>query len=214
MATINNGESGKVFVKGKAAGKFTCDKVTIKITFYCSSVSASKASESVMSQCERFLQKFEEAGIDIAMIQLHDDSVDQPSYRDEDRVKAKRTIKFDSDAHADINNLVLKIVQDEHIDADISTEYYLSNEDEIRKQLRAKAIADSRDNAELLAAAAGKEISGVDTIDMSQHHIRATRAKSITVDDDYDCLYSIFSRKLSMPTKDIEEEVEVTWLIG
>lgn len=214
MGTNSNAESGKVYVKGKAAGKYTCDMVAIKITFYSSSVSASKASEAVMIQCEKFLQRLEEAGIDITMIRLQDDSVDQPSYRDEDHVKATRTLKFDSDAHADINNFILKVIQEEHIDADISTDYYLSNEGEIRKQLRAEALKDSRENAELLADAAGKTIVGIDTIDMSHHHIRVSLAKSVTIEDDADCLYSIFSRKLSMPTKDIEEEVEATWLLG
>lgn len=167
-----------------------------------------------MIQCEKFLQRLEEAGIDITMIRLQDDSVDQPSYRDEDHVKATRTLKFDSDAYADINNFILKVIQEEHIDADISTDYYLSNEGEIRKQLRAEALKDSRENAELLADAAGKTIVGIDTIDMSHHHIRVSLAKSVTIEDDADCLYSIFSRKLSMPTKDIEEEVEATWLLG
>lgn len=112
MGTNSNAESGKVYVKGKAAGKYTCDMVAIKITFYSSSVSASKASEAVMIQCEKFLQRLEEAGIDITMIRLQDDSVDQPSYRDEDHVKATRTLKFDSDAHADINNFILKVIQE------------------------------------------------------------------------------------------------------
>ena len=214
MGTISNAESGKVYVKGKAAGKYTCDKVTIKVTFYCSGVSAAKASEAVLQQCEKFLKALEEAGMDITTIRLHDDSVDRSSYRDEDRVKATRTLKFDSNANADINYFILKVIQAEHIDADISTDYYLSNEDAIRKQLRAQALADSRENAELLAKTAGKSIVGIDTINMNHHHIRTSLAKGVAVLNSIDCIDSIFSSKLSMPTKDIEEEVEATWLIG
>ena len=214
MGTISNAESGKVYVKGKAAGEYTCDKVTIKITFYCSGVSAAKASESVLQQCEKFLKALEEAGMDIAPIRLHDDSVERSSYRDEERVKATRTLNFDSNAHADINHFILKVIQDEHIDADISTDYYLSNEDAIRKQLRAQALTDSRENAELLAKAAGKSIVGIDTIDMNHHHIRTSLAKSVAVLNSIDCIDGIFSSKLSMPTKVVEEEVEAAWLIG
>ena len=71
MSCENNTESGKVFVKGKAAGKYTCDIVAIKITFYCANSSAAKATETMMSQCEKFLQYLAEYGVDISTIQLH-----------------------------------------------------------------------------------------------------------------------------------------------
>jgi uncharacterized protein YggE len=168
----------------------------------------------MMSQCEKFLQRLAEHGVDISTIQLQKDSLDQPGYRNEDKSKASRTLKFDCDATATINNLILKIVQDEHLDAEISTDYYLSNEDELRRKLRSEAMADSRENAELLAQAANKAIIGVDTIDMSNHPSRVSRAKSITADDKIDCMFCLFSKNLSMPTRDIEETVEVTWLLG
>lgn len=215
MRTVSNEESGKVYVKGKAAGTYTCDKVTIRIEFYCSDTSTAKASEAVMAQCEKFLQKLKEAGVDIALIRLHDDRISQPSYRGEDRVKATRTLKFDSDAHADINNFILKVIQDEHIDADISTDYSLSNENEIRRQLRAEALTDSRENAELLAKAAGKTIVGVDTIDMEHRSLRVSPAKRAAMNKDMAGLLECFSsRELSMPTQHIEEEVQAVWLIG
>ena len=214
MSHETNTESGRVFVKGKATGKYTCDKVAIKITFYCANTSAAKATETMMSQCEKFLQRLAEHGVDISTIQLQKDSIDQPGYRNEDKSKASRTLNFDCDATATINNLILKIIQDEHLDAEISTDYYLSNEDELRRKLRSEAMADSKENAELLAQAANKTIVGVDTIDMSNHPSRVSLAKSITIDDKIDCMFCLFSKKLSMPTRDIEETVEVTWLLG
>lgn len=214
MEAIGNAESGKVYVKGKAAGKYTCDMVTIKITFCSFDVSASKASEAVMTQCEKFLQRLEEAGIDSSMLRLDDDSVDRPSYHNDNRVKAARTLKFDSSASAGVNNFVLKVIQEEHIDADVSTDYYLSNEKELRRQLRARALEDSRENAELLADAAGKTIAGIDSIDISRHQIMTPFAKSAAVEDGFECLSRSFSQKLSMPTKEIEEEVDAVWLIG
>ena len=214
VEAIGNAESGKVYVKGKAAGKYTCDMVTIKITFCAFDVSASKASEAVMTQCEKFLQRLEEAGIDISRLRLHDDSVDQPSYLNDDRVKAARTLIFDSSASAEINNFLLSVIREEHIDADVSTDYYLSNEKEIRKQLRARALEDSRENAELLADTAGKTIAGIYTIDMNHHQAVTPLAKNAAIEGGFECLSCSFSPKLSMPTKDIEEEVDAVWLIG
>lgn len=214
MSCENKTESGKVFVKGKAAGKYTCDKVAIKTTFYCANSSAAKATETMMSQCEKFLQCLAEYGVDISTIQLQKDNLDQPGYRNEDKSKASRTLKFDCDATATINNLILRIIQIEHLDAEISTDYYLSNEDELRKKLRSEAMADSRENAELLAQAANKTIVGVDTIDMCNNPSRVSHVKSITVDDSADDILCLFSKKLSMPTRDIEETVEVTWLLS
>ena len=214
MSCDNKNESGRVYVTGKAAGKYTCDKVAIKVIFYCTNASAAKAAETMMSQCEKFLQRLSEHGVDIATIRLQDDSIDQPSYRHEDKTKASRTLKFDCDATASINNLILKVIQDEHLDADISTDYYLSNEDELRRKLRSEAMADSRENAELLAHAANKTIVGVDAIAMCNNPSHVSHVKSITVDDSADDILCLFSKKLSMPTRDIEETVEVTWLLG
>lgn len=214
MSCDNKNESGRVYVKGKASGKFTCDKVSIKVIFYCTNASAAKAAETMMSQCEKFLQRLSEHGVDIATIRLQDDSIDQPSYRHEDKTKASRTLKFDCVATASINNLILKIIQDEHLDAEISTDYYLSNEDELRRKLRSEAMADSRENAELLAHAANKTIVGVDAIDMCNNPSLVSHVKSITVDDSADDILRLFSKKLSMPTRDIEETVEATWLLS
>lgn len=84
----------------------------------------------------------------------------------------------------------------------------------MRRKLRSEAMADSRENAELLAQAANKTIVGVDAIDMCNNSSRVSHVKSITVDDSADDILCLFSKKLSMPTRDIEETVEVTWLLG
>lgn len=215
MNSLNSGnESGKVFVKGKAVGKYTCDMVSITIKFCCKGISGAEASKSVFAQCELFLQLLAENGVDLATLRLQEDRIGQPSYRDEVTVQAFRTIQFDSKAKAAAIGLVLKIIQEEHLDADVSTDYYLSNEEDLRKRLRELAIADSKENADLLARAAGKTISGVDMIDMGAHRLREKLAKSVTVCSDIDCIFELFSDKLSMPTKDLEEEVEVTWLLA
>ena len=215
MDSLNShNELGKVFVEGKASEIFTCDRITITITFQCKSVSDAKASETVTAQCERFLQRLSESGIDITAIRLHDDSIDQPPYRNDDKVKASRTLKFDSEANVRVIDFILKTIQNEHLDAGLSTDYYLSNEEELRKCLRKKAIEDSKENAELLACATGKKIVGVDTIDMSNHQMRGNLAKCISVDDTFYDIASIFSKRLSMPIKNLEEEIKATWLIG
>ena len=74
---------------------------------------------------------------------------DRPSYRDDDKVRASRTLKFDSEANALVIDYILKTIQDEHLDADLSTDYYLSNEEELRKCLRKKAIEDSKEDSKL-----------------------------------------------------------------
>lgn len=101
------------------------------------------------------------------------------------------------------------------MEAEVSTSYYLSNENELRKQLRARAITDSKENADLLAAVAGKRVIGVDTIDIDAegHTSIAERSRSLISPGSIDDVFCIFSRDLSMPTKKLEEEATVTWLI-
>ena len=210
---ITANASGKIYTKGTATESYTCDQVTFQIEFYCSSVTGSKASETVMNQCERFLERLSNAGVDIQQIQLDKDHIRQPSYRDNEKITASRTLKFSAEAKAEINNYILKLIQEEHLDADISTSYSLSNENDLRKQLRMRAIADSKETADMLAVAAGKHVVGVDSIDADGHTIREKQKNRIAVSAGEDEIFCIFSRKLSMPTKDLKEEVEVTWLI-
>ena len=48
---VTNNESGKVYVKGTATGEYACDKVSIRVSFYCTNLSAAKASETVIGPC-------------------------------------------------------------------------------------------------------------------------------------------------------------------
>ncbi len=211
----NSNTSGKIFTKGKASGKFTCDRMSVTIKFRQSALSAAKASQAVTNQCERFLQRFAEAGADLAKIQLTEDDIS--AYHEEEKNAASRTLAFDCEAKADMINLLLKIIQDEYLDADISTRYFLSNEDDLRKSLRAEAVRSSKENAELLAHAAGKEIIGLDAIDMgcslSSHYKGGDF--SLTPSAYQDLMYCFsYSQKLSLPEKKLEEQVEAVWILG
>lgn len=210
MNLIN--ESGKVFVKGKAAGQYTCDRVAIKLEFYSVSASGAKAVEENLAQCERFLECIEKYGIDISEIRLQNDKVENPSYREDEKIKASRTIKFDMKAKPETINLILRVLQEENLNVTLSTDYYLSNEAEKRRELKGLAILNSRENAEIVAMAAGRRISCVDTIDIANQQIRPRRKKD-TVWDDVLSLFDKPSEKLSMPTLDIEEEVDVAWCL-
>ena len=213
MSNIENNESGKIYIKGTASEKYTCDRVRLEIKFYCSGLSGAKASESVLSQCEHFLECLSNAGMDIKQIELDGDRISQATYRDNDKVTASRTIAFDTEANAEINNFILKLIQENHLEAEVSTSYYLSKENEFRKQLRAQAIADSKENADLLAAAAGKRVVGVDTIDMDALVARVKHSRVSAPAGALDEIFCIYSRDLSMPTKQLKEEATVTWLI-
>lgn len=152
--------------------------------------------------------------MDISMIRLHNDTINQPSYRGEERMEASRTLKFESAAKISMIDLLLKIIQEEHLDAYLSTDYSLSNEEELRKYLRKKAVESSKENAKLLAHAAGKEITGVDAINMDSDQPYVFLAKRVSADSEVDGMMTCFSQKLSMPVEELEEQVEVTWLIG
>ncbi len=212
---IVESDARKIFVKGKSSGTFVCDKVEIQLRFFAESPIAAKASESVAKQCEKFLQRASKSGIDISMIRLLDDSISQNSYRDDDYVRATRTLKFDADAAVSIINLILAIIQEEHIDATVTTDYYLSNEKEIRRELKAKALEDSREIAELLAASAGERIDGIYSVDMNERDSTYYMSKSLAVSaDGFSDINELLSSRLSLPTELVEEEIEVTWLLA
>lgn len=212
---IVESDARKIFVKGKASESFVCDKVEIELKFFAESPIAAKASESVAKQCEKFLQRASKSGIDISMIRLNDDSISQNSYRDDDYVRATRTLKFDADAAVSIINLILSIIQEEHIDAAVKTDYYLSNENELRRELKAKALEDSREIAKLLAESVGERIDGIYSVDMNARHPIYHMAKSVAVSaDGFGGINELLSSRLSLPTELLEEEIEVTWLLA
>lgn len=90
---------GKIEITGHATRRVQCDAVELIITFDADAKSSRIASKQVLEQCELFLEKVEELGIDISKIRITDDSAHKHSYRDNNEYSAERTItlktKFD-----------------------------------------------------------------------------------------------------------------------
>ena len=204
--------SGKVFVQGQAVRNYPCDQVEFTIEFRSKNTSAAKASSQVTEQCELFLQRMHESGVDISEIVLKNDKISANSYSEDDLVKASRELQFVSKADVVANNLILRFIQEEHLDANLSTDYSISNEDEIRRMLRAEAVADSKANAELLAAADGRRIAGIDSINIDSRERHRNLAKSITIGGQLEL--PTLSQELSVPIKELKETVDVVWLLG
>lgn len=205
--------SGKVYVQGKASGKYPCNQVEFTVEFRRTDTSAAKASSEVTSQCERFLRRLSEAGVDITGILLVEDSITSASYDTDDTMRVTRELQFVTTALASTNNLLLKIIQEEHLDVRLSTKYGLSNEDDLRQALRVKAVEDSRATARLLAEADGYSISGIDSINIDHRAKSQHLARGVAVGSCQEELMSL-SQRLSAPTKELDEEVDVIWLLA
>ncbi len=210
--TERNETAGRIFVKGTAKKTFTCDRVNITITFFSNGLSCGKTSETAMAQCEKFLQRLSDKGIDLSQLTLENDSISQ-HHHDTAQVSASRTVCLRSEARVSVINFLMEIIQQEHLEAEISTHYDFSDESALRRTLLSEAIADSRANAELLATAAGKTIIGVDFIDMNTH-TRPSRRNALLQPEGFASIMHCFSKELSLPEKEISETVEVAWLIG
>lgn len=179
----DDNSSGKVFVQGQAVRSYTCDEVEFTITFRCRNTTASKAVAHITAQCEQFLQHMKDAGMDISSIILKDDQVSTTYYsNNDDAIRATRELCFTSSVAAATNNLILCFIRDNHLDADLSTKYSLSNEPALRRQLRAEAVIDSRENAELLAMANGYKVIGIDSIDIGERTQWKSMARSVCVE--------------------------------
>ncbi len=155
---------GTIRVSGYAEKRVNADQTVYNITFLSKDVKSSAALDSVKKQCDAFLEKVSETGIDIARIHLDKDGVNENSYYESKAKTSRRVISFRTGFDPKINNRIIEIISQLNLNVEISTEYVLSGWEEIHEELIKKAVMDSKRKAELIAEANGQKVKYISSV--------------------------------------------------
>ena len=204
-----NDNANTIYAKGKVSKLIETDRMEIELNFETRDLSRSKSIENVMNQCEAFLAFAKELGMELKQMELSDDRIEINGYRDTKEVRVSRTIKLDSKVDINLVNTIETQIQKNHWDVNLNINYYISNEEEYRKELLKEAVMNSRLRAESIADAAGKKIAGLKSVDADG---RYSLAKSVTLGDcelEYPSI--LLSGELSVNRKMLEENIDTWW---
>lgn len=153
----------KIKVNGKAEQEYKADKCRIYLTVQANKETSDKASKSVCTQVESLLEQLLQLGIKPEDIEVISDNISENSRYDSDDSSylSERELSFCIPAEVKAVNKIRQIIENGYEDVSLRTEYFISNEKELQKQLLMDAIADSRARADVFAKATGREVISV-----------------------------------------------------
>ena len=161
---------GKITVVGQAEHEYSPDICMIDMEVRITRKTASEASIACTARCEQLLKKLkEELGIDPSSIEQYSDRISRESdyHSNEVYYESRKSMCLYIPTNMRIVNTIRSIIGMGFEDVSFSTNYMVSNEEELNKELLKEAIANSRAKAELLAESMGLKITGVDSADLS-----------------------------------------------
>jgi uncharacterized protein YggE len=162
---------GKITVTGTAQREVCYDAIDLRITFQGRSKKTAEAVDIVMRQCEQLLRLITEMGVKIQDIRLEETSVGR---RYDDTVISKSSgvtvtasrsvtlrLKFDMP----FLNRLMDAIRALDLSVNFHCSYILLNREMLQSELLRQAVEDSRQKAELIAAATGQRVIGIDSMD-------------------------------------------------
>ena len=114
----------------------------------------------------------------------------------------------------EFNNSIMTLIQEKQMNIDFEISYYLSNYEEIHRELMTEALADSKAKAELIATSMGQRIIGIDTLEMSDRYrdwMVCERERGILLPSERS---PMLSDQLKAPINEESERIEVVWLMS
>lgn len=199
----------KLVVKSKVTESYCVDAMRITIGFWGIAEQVREAIEWAQEQCESFLEKISVLGIGLQNIRMLDDSV---KHEGPNSVKAQRVIELNLPADLKLNSYFLNLIRHNNYICDYNVEYYIYDKHRYREVLIAQAIGKAQVQAECIAKKTGKKLLGIDNIYTSMEVYNPP--KHILVGPSNSEEYQIemeLSDGLLLETKELSEEIEVTW---
>lgn len=207
---------GKLTIEGKAIREIEADTEQITIRFQYHAENSAEASKKVISECESFLKELTHWGIMPEQINISDDDIDQRYDDRELYVTAAREITIELPFNMEFNNSLMELIQKRQMNIDFNISYSISNYKEIHKELIQEALADSKEKAELIAAAMGQRITGIDSLKISDQYDQPG-LKYCVQGSTFGALEDrapMLSDKLKAPLNEESENVEVVWIMS
>lgn len=162
---------GKLKITGKAVHEYRYDWTIIKIEFHGTASTASEALNRALEQCEDFLKKIRETGLDSRCIRSIGDEVIKDRYRETEKTEALREIRIAFPFSMETTNLIMDLVSSNSYDVKIRTDYKLKELAAIHDSLIKEAISDSRQKAEMYAESMGQKVTGIESMIITNRDI-------------------------------------------
>lgn len=203
---------GKIRMIGYAEKTVEADGVKFKIEFFKTGNTLTECMNSVHEQSEEFLGKLKEAGLDISKIRIEDDDAGEVLYKEECKSRYKRSVSLNVKFDMKIENLIVKIIRENHYDVDLDTEYIFSEEKTIRNELMKQACEDSKNKAEIAAKAAGERIAEMVRADKDIRCWGLMEEESLMIPQFMSKNAAVEnSDEISAKQKIIKEEIDIIW---
>ena len=155
---------GKILVKGKAERQYEADLFIITLTITTNHRDSSLATKEADKMVEELLQALERLNIAAECLCITEDkTVMAAHYDDMEGYISTRRLELRAARNMSLVNDIRELIGDGFPRVAISVGYDISDESKCRKELLEEAIRDSHDRAEMMAAAVGCRIIGLDT---------------------------------------------------
>lgn len=128
--------------------------------------------------------------------------------------RTQRTIELNFPADLALNACILELLRHNNYVCDYQVEYYISDMRRYQEALLTKAIEKARLRAERIAKATGKQLFGIENVYTSMEEYVPNGCILVRPDDfpEYEA-QKLLSNQLPLDTKELTEEVEVTWCV-
>ena len=208
---------GFIKVVGKAKREVQQDEMEITITFNVRTKETASSINKLTDECEVFLEKWKEGPFSNVEFLLEGEHIGSEVYYEKGpRVEGNRKLYVKVPYHGALRSFIYKVIEENELSAAVDFNYSFSKSEEVRKELLAEAVLDSKEKAEIIASSTKQKVIEIEEIktndynDSWQEEEDAHRAKNLKVE--MDCCYGL-ADNLQLKTIVLEEEVHVKWLI-
>lgn len=205
---------GKLTITGKAKREVAYDTAILSVRFNTHSDTSAEALKTITKQSEEFLNILNDSGISAESIQLGDSHVDQDY--DDGKLDAYASKEFKINMLIDMPfiNSILELISDKGYAVDVDFEYHVTNEAAIHEELLQEALAQSKKNAEAIAATMNQKIIGIDTLEYGRyggdvHYLSCEQERGCVIGESH----TAFSNRVKSPTTTLSESIEVVWIM-
>lgn len=163
---------GEIIVKGHATKEITCDTVVYTFEFTERAETIPEAAAKVDQEVERFLQIMSQNGIGVESFRSGSIKTDEGGYRHdgEPRFSASRTLHLTGEYSEANSNAFFALIAKEKFNIEFSRSPDFSSKIKVRQELLRKAMEDSKEKAELIAACAGKKVVGIKKVNANKSY--------------------------------------------
>ncbi len=208
---------GLIKVVGKAKREVEQDQMEITITFTSRTKDTSSSISKLTDECEIFLQKWKDSPYSKIDFMLKDEEIEPTDYYDKSpRVTSKRSLYVDIPYDGSIRSFIYKVIEDNELAVSVKFNYYSSKMDEVKKELLAEAVLDSKNRAEILASSTNQKVVEIEKITTKDYNdsYYSDDSKTYNVKDLLlECDSYGLIDEIDLKTITLEEEVYVDWVI-